>query len=86
MATLVLYAQLKQGVDIFENGHLFEKIVYMFQPARFATLKGTVANFTMGVPLTINGLGFGIAFGLILNLLMMWPLNRWARRRRLDQS
>jgi len=86
MQTLAFFAELQEGVDIFDNGHLFDKLLYMLKPTRYETLKGTMANFKMGIPFTISGLGFGIVFGLILNLFMMWPLNRWARRRRVEQA
>ena len=82
VATLALFADLKVGVDIFAEGNLFEKILFMLNPARYATLKGSIGNFKMGIPFTSSGLVFGLIFGLILNLLITWPFKRRAYQSR----
>lgn len=84
--TLVLLAELEQGMDVFEKGYLVQKLVYMLHPSRFDYLSKTLDNFTLGIPLTLSGLSFGLIVGLLLNYIIALPLLLWARRRRMRQT
>lgn len=81
LATLAMFDELKQGVLIFETGNLFNKAVYMFNPSRHGYLRQVLSNFHPGIPLTINGLLFGIVAGLALNYLITLPFIFFTRRK-----
>ncbi|MEI8593279.1 DUF2937 family protein [Photobacterium sp. Hal280] len=81
-ATLSHYDDLKSGMNVFEHGTLIEKSVYMFAPARFDALEKTLAHFKPGIPLSLNGLMFGVILGLATNLLLTLPFTLLFRRRR----
>ena len=80
--TLALLQTLQQGMKTFEQGNLFEKTAYMFNPARFEYLEQTIVNFKPGIPLTASGIGFGVLVALIVHYLGSLPFILWARRRR----
>lgn len=80
--TLALLQTLQQGMQTFEQGNLFEKTAYMFNPARFEYLEQTIVNFKPGIPLTASGIGFGVLVALIVHYLGSLPFILWARRRR----
>ncbi len=80
--TLALLQTLQQGMLTFEQGNLFEKTAYMFNPARFEYLEQTIVNFKPGIPLTASGIGFGVLVALIVHYLGSLPFILWARRRR----
>lgn len=81
LATLDTLETLKQGLLLFEQGNLFNKAAYMFSPARYTYLKTVLSNFSPGVPLSVNGLVFGVAVGLILNYLIILPFVFFPRRK-----
>lgn len=80
LATLAQFELLKQGVTLFTNGNLISKTLYMAAPSRYHYLKKTLDNFTPGIPLSTEGITFGVIVGLLLNLLIMAPI-RFANRR-----
>lgn len=73
LVTLEFYEELANGIAIFEDGNILEKSIYMFNPTRSQYLKKTINNFTVGIPLSIDGWIFGVIMGLILNLLVTLP-------------
>ncbi len=77
--TLIHYGELAQALKLFEQGNLLEKAGYMFSPTRLGMLHQTIANFKPGLPLTPEGLGFGVLVGLILNTILLLP---WVGRNR----
>ncbi|WP_120512381.1 DUF2937 family protein [Photobacterium salinisoli] len=81
-ATLSLYEDLKSGMTVFEHGTLIEKSVYMFTPAHFDSLQKTLAHFKPGIPLSLNGLMFGVILGLAANILLTLPFTWLFNRRR----
>lgn len=81
-ATLSQYEDLKSGMIVFEHGTLIEKSVYMFAPARFDWLEKTLVHFKPGIPLSLNGLMFGVMLGLAANILLTLPFTLLFRRRR----
>jgi len=74
LETLETFEQLTDGLKLFRQGNLLEKSYYMFQPKRVNYLKKTLANFSLGIPLTFNGILFGIILGLLINLLLTGPI------------
>ncbi len=80
LRTLEQYEQIKNGMRIFADGHLFAKVTYMFNPARYDYLVNTISNFTPGIPLTMNGLAFGVIVGLVFNYMLTLPFV-WIRRK-----
>lgn len=70
LATLESLRDLQEGVMLFEQGGLVQKAVYMFSPDRYQRLRQTLENFKIGIPLTLEGIGFGFVFALLLNLLL----------------
>lgn len=81
LATLELFEELKSGMLVFERGNLFSKTVYIFNPARYGYLKHVLSNFSLGIPLSVNGLAFGVIFGLALNYLITLPFMFLTRSR-----
>ncbi len=82
LATLQTYDQLKVGMEVFEQGNIVEKTFYMFQPKRYQYLEKTISNFTLGVPITIQGIAFGVIFGLLLNLIITLPFSLLTRKKK----
>ncbi|TPH18148.1 DUF2937 family protein [Litorilituus lipolyticus] len=80
LVTLEKFEQLTDGLELFKQGNLLEKSYYMFQPKRVTYLKETLANFSLGIPLTFNGILFGIVVGLLINLLITGPITLIAKR------
>ncbi|WP_428033678.1 DUF2937 family protein [Amphritea sp.] len=85
LATLELYDELQQGIAVFANGDLLSKSLYMFNPARYHLLEKTLDNFKPGIPLTTEGMLFGVITGLLLNLMLTQPCVFLARRLRRRQ-
>nr|WP_086940758.1 DUF2937 family protein [Thaumasiovibrio occultus] len=85
LETLALYNKLGEGMEIFQSRNLFKQTAYMFHPSRIDYLETTLENFTVGIPLTAEGLAFGAGLGLVLNFLLMIPVALWQRQRRLKK-
>ena len=86
LSTLDLYNELTNGVRIFDEGNLLDKAIYMFNPVRYEFLEKTIINFKLGIPLTINGIAFGVVFGLILNYVISLPFILWGRRKKVPNK
>lgn len=86
LATLDQYAELQQGIAVFANGNLLNKTLYMFTPSRYSYLEKTLDNFKPGLPLTSEGIVFGVVVGLLLNLMLTQPCVFLARRLRRRQA
>lgn len=83
--TLQTYEKLSVAMRLFEQGNLFSKTVYMFNPQRYHYLQQTLVHFTPGIPLTMSGILFGIIGGLILNYLLILPFkltHTWLKQRK----
>ena len=83
--TVELLQELRAGMDIFANGHLLEKMVFMLHPERIHVVKDVLHNFNVGIPLSPGGLLFGLVFGLLLNVLIMLPFRLMSVGRRAQQ-
>lgn len=81
LATLAIYEQLQDGMLVFKSGNLLKKAVYMFNPARLDYLKAALNNFKPGIPLSLDGLMFGLLLGLLLNYIAILPFMFLARRK-----
>ena len=80
--TIIHYNELSDGLSVFQNGNLFEKLIFMLSPSGWQYIDNTLENFTFGLPITTEGLLFGVLFGLFLNLLVSTPAFMIARRQR----
>jgi len=74
LVTLESFHDLREGVIIFERGNLVQKSIYMFNPDRHHRLRQTLENFKIGIPLTLEGIGFGFVLALLLNFILIQPL------------
>ncbi len=72
--TLEIYKELQQATTLFREGNLLSKSIYMFTPSHFGYLEKTLENFKPGIPLTLEGISFGVIAGLLLNLFISLPL------------
>jgi hypothetical protein len=78
LATMDVLADLTQGMAVFKQGYLVEKLLFMLHPSRYGNLKAVISQFTPGIPLTLSGLAFAVVVALLLNLLLMLPF-QWGR-------
>lgn len=74
--------ELKNGMATFKEGHLLEKIWFMFQPDRIQWLSDVVQNFKVGIPLNASGLLFSLVLALILNFVVLLPFRLFGFGRR----
>lgn len=86
LATFDAFLALQSGMNIFQHGNLLEKSAYMFHPQRYENLEKTLANFKLGIPLTMDGFIFGVIVGYILNLLISSPFVFAAKRIKAKKS
>ena len=80
--TLMLFADLNQGMKLFEQGNLVQKLLYIFSPERFERLQNTLNNFKLGIPLTTSALLFALILATILNQLVMLPYTLYVAHRK----
>ena len=80
--TLMLFADLNQGMKLFEQGTLVQKLLYIFSPDRFERLQNTLDNFKLGIPLTTSALLFALILAIILNQLVMLPYTLYVAHRK----
>jgi hypothetical protein len=73
LQTMHEYEDLKKTIAALKNGNIYQRAVFMFNPARWDTLKKVCENFKPGIPLSLNDIGFGILTALILSILIVWP-------------
>ncbi|WP_189418882.1 DUF2937 family protein [Cellvibrio zantedeschiae] len=71
--TMHEYEELKKTITTLQNGNIYQRAWFMFNPARWDTLKKVGENFKPGIPLSLNDIGFSILTALILSVLLMWP-------------
>lgn len=80
--TLMLFVDLNQGMKLFEQGNLVQKLLYIFSPDRFERLQNTLNNFKLGIPLTTSALLFALILAIILNQLVMLPYTLYVAQRK----
>ena len=78
----MLFADLNQGMKLFEQGNLVQKLLYIFSPDRFERLQNTLNNFKLGIPLTTSALLFALILAIILNQLVMLPYTLYVAQRK----
>lgn len=79
--TLLEFNTLNQALITLQNGNIFERAWFMFQPSRFHTLKQVTQNFKPGIPLAINELIYALILSLILSMLLLSPVRYLFRKR-----
>ena len=80
--TLARHKVLSEGLSTFQNGNLFQKLTFILSPSGWQYLDNTLENFSFGLPITTEGILFGVVFGLILNLLISTPTSMIVKKRR----
>jgi hypothetical protein len=73
LATMDVLADLTQGMVVFKQGYLVEKLLFMLHPSRYGNLKKVIRQFKPGIPLSPGSLAFSVLVALLLNLLLMLP-------------
>ena len=84
--TIIQYNELSEGLSIFQNGNIIEKLIFMLSPSGWQYIDNTLENFKFGLPITTEGILFGVLFGLFLNLLVSTPTSMIAKRRRMRKK
>ena len=82
LKVLQQHDMLQQGMGILANGHLVDKTVYMFNPARFSELQRVLIHFTPGIPLDIESIAFCVVMALGLNLILYLPFIVFRRQQK----
>ncbi len=81
METMQEYEELTLTIATLKEGNIYERAWFIFQPARFDTLKKVYVNFKPGIPLSLNDIGFSILTALILSICLMWPFRLLVTRK-----
>ncbi len=81
MQTMNEYEELTLTIATLKQGNIYERAWFIFNPARFDTLKKVYENFKPGIPLSGNDIGFSILTALILSICIMWPFRFFASRK-----
>ncbi|MGY5453404.1 DUF2937 family protein [Agarivorans sp. MS3-6] len=76
--TMANFRQLGQAIELFTQGNLYQKSIYMFSPERWQTLKKVLANFTPGISLNPLTIVYSVIAALFLGGMLMWPIRRMA--------
>ncbi|PSW21189.1 DUF2937 domain-containing protein [Photobacterium sanctipauli] len=71
---------LEQAIDTLSTGHLLDKALFMFNPARFDELQRVLAHYTPGIPIDIESIAICIAMALGLNATLYLPLMLFRRQ------
>jgi hypothetical protein len=74
LQTLNEYEALKEALVIMQNGNIFQRSWYMFNPLRWKILRNVLENFSPGIPLKLDDILYGILLALLLSYLFMWPI------------
>jgi len=77
MQTMREYEEMKLTMVTLKEGNIFQRAWFMFNPARWETLKKVLENFKPGVPLNLSDIGFSVLSALVLSILIMWPFRVW---------
>ena len=80
--TIIQYNELSEGLSVFQNGNIIEKLIFMLSPSGWQYIDNTLENFKFGLPITTEGILFGVLFGLFLNLLVSTPTSMIAKKQR----
>ncbi|WP_412971180.1 DUF2937 family protein [Glaciecola sp. MF2-115] len=80
--TIATHQVLSEGLATFQNGNLLQKLMFMLSPSGWQYVDNTLENFSFGLPITTEGILFGVVFGLFLNMLVSTPASIIAKRRR----
>lgn len=67
IATMQRFEDLKFALHIFTQGHIFQKAIYMFQPAHWDTFKKVWPNFKPGLPLSLEYFLYAFVIALLFS-------------------
>jgi len=84
--TMREYEELKLTIASLKNGNIFERSWFMFNPARWETLKKVGENFKPGIPLGLHDIIFSVLTALILSAVIIWPFRFLFRRKTVDTN
>jgi hypothetical protein len=73
LETMREYEALKKTIAALKEGNIYQRAWFMFNPARWETLKKVHENFKPGIPLSLNDIGFSVLTALVLSILLTWP-------------
>lgn len=82
LKTLQEFKSVEQSIEVFNSSNIINKTIHMFNPNRTATLTKTLEHFKPGIPITLDGLVFGVITGLVLNLFFTLPIYLIFRRKK----
>jgi hypothetical protein len=85
-ATLKRFNSIAEGLQVFETGNLLQKVAYTLSEQGREFVKPTLNQFSFGLPITSEGIIFGILFGLFLNLIISAPTRVVVHKRRLRKK
>ncbi|MEH6470840.1 MAG: DUF2937 family protein [Halopseudomonas sp.] len=80
--TLNDFEATQTAMQLFQQGNLLEKSLYMFAPNRLPALEKTLTNFVPGIPLSGDGILFGVIVGSVINAMLSLPVYLFVRRRK----
>jgi hypothetical protein len=78
--TIIKYNERSEGLVIFQNGNIIEKLVFILLPGSWQYIDNTLANLSFGLPIPTEGILFGVLFRLFLNLFISTPISMIAKR------
>ena len=81
LATLEQYHELMAANKLFTDSNLVSKAIFMFNPTRYQTLEKALKNYTLGIPITFDGISFAVIVALSLNCLLFLPLY-WVKKKK----
>lgn len=71
LATLEEYETLKTAVQIFAQGNIFEKALYMFKPSGWKMLQNVLPNFKPSIPLSIEYFIYAFFIAWLLGAVLL---------------
>lgn len=88
--TLAQHTMLSEGLITFQTGNIFQKLQFMLSPQGWQYVGATIDNFSFGLPITSEGILFGVLLGLFLNMLVSAPtsilVKKAARKRQIRKE
>lgn len=81
LQTMHDYEELKKTIAALKEGNIYQRAWFMFNPARWETLKKVHENFKPGIPLSLNDIGFSVLTALVLSILLTWPFRLLVSRK-----
>ncbi|MBF7071984.1 DUF2937 family protein [Glaciecola sp. MH2013] len=80
--TIARFNAIENGLSIFEKGNLLQKLAYIASANGREFVGPTLKQFSFGLPISTEGIVFGVVFGLLLNLLFSAPARVIVKKRK----